>query len=566
MKWFANLKISRKLTAGFSVIAIIATGIGIIGLVNIANMGDKFKHDYEANTSKMINLVHLAGQYEAERGALKEYYISNSSERPAVLEGIKASDALIDECVANLKVGVSQSSDEYAVITNYEKVFSEFRSFRDTVISLVDADKMADAKSLMTGSEATAVAENTKNATVEIVTYKIGAAQQQAESVITLADTLIIVMLIAIIIGIAVALVLSLTISRSISKPLRTMSWVAEMLAEGDVDVYDTLCDKDQQLKFRQDEIGKFALAFHNMINSTRAQAEATRAIALGDLTVEISARSEKDILGNSLCELCERLNIMASTIISAADQVATGSDLVSDSSMALSQGATEQASAIQQLTASIEGISSQTRRTAENAGMVDDISKSAKMDADGGNQRMKDMLAAMAGINESSGKIGNIIKVIDDIAFQTNILALNAAVEAARAGQHGRGFAVVAEEVRNLAARSANAAKETTALIENSVKKVETGTKIATETAEALSKIVMEVEKVAELVSKIAEDSQDQAVSIEQIKTGVSQVSQVVQTNAATAEESAAASEELSSQADHLKENIGIFKVKGNH
>ncbi len=285
--------------------------------------------------------------------------------------------------------------------------------------------------------------------------------------------------------------------------------------------------------------------------------------IAAGDLTVDVTIKSENDLLGKKLHELVVKNNEVLASITAASEQVASGAKQISDSSMALSQGATEQASAIEQLTASIEEISSQTKGNAEHANNANGLAATARVNAERGNEQMKEMLKAMQDINDSSSSIAKIIKVIDEIAFQTNILALNAAVEAARAGQHGKGFAVVAEEVRNLAAASKNAAKETTDMIENSIRKAEGGTKIANETASALAGIVEGVEKVASLVSSIAVSSNEQATGIAQINQGVMQISQVVQTNSATSEECAASSEELASQAELLKEQVGRFKLK---
>ncbi len=257
-----------------------------------------------------------------------------------------------------------------------------------------------------------------------------------------------------------------------------------------------------------------------------------------------------------------KELQSLLSDVDLAAQQVASGTTQVSQGSQAISQGATEQAASIEELTATMTQIAAQTRQNALSANEANAMSEQAKDKALQGNEQMRALQQAMIGINESSSNISKIIKVIDDIAFQTNILALNAAVEAARAGIHGKGFAVVAEEVRNLAARSANAAKETTELIEGSIKKTEDGTKIADETAGALSHIVDVVGKAVDLVREIAEASNQQATAVGQVNMGIEQMSRVVQTNSATAQEAAAAAQELSSQAAMLKEMVSNFML----
>ncbi|MGN7762508.1 methyl-accepting chemotaxis protein [Paenibacillus sp. 22594] len=284
-----------------------------------------------------------------------------------------------------------------------------------------------------------------------------------------------------------------------------------------------------------------------------------------GNLMVEIHSeyRGDFEEIKHSLNHIIQSFNDTLNDINTAAIQVSSGAALVSDSAQSLSHASTQQASAVEELTSSLEQISAQTRQNAQNANQANEMALIAKEDAVNGNDRMKEMLNAMNEINEASSNIAKIIKVIDEIAFQTNILALNAAVEAARAGQHGKGFAVVAEEVRNLAARSANAAKETTVLIEGSIKKAEDGTKIASETAGALNTIVEVVSKAANLVGEITVASNEQALGIAQINQGIQQVSQVVQNNSASSEESAAASEELSSQAELLNSLVSKFKLK---
>lgn len=286
---------------------------------------------------------------------------------------------------------------------------------------------------------------------------------------------------------------------------------------------------------------------------------------AKGDMTQEIQSEYKGAFISlkDSINTIIGSMNNMLLEIQRSADQVATGTSQVSNGSQTLAQGTGEQASSIEELTSSIIEVSAQTQQNAANASAANELALVAKNSASRGNEQMRDMLRSMDEINESSSNISRIIKVIDDIAFQTNILALNAAVEAARAGIHGKGFAVVAEEVRSLAAKSADAANETTIMIEGSIKKVEQGTKLANETAAALSEIVGNVDKASVLVGDIAVASKQQATSISQINAGLEQVSSVVQSNSATAEESAAASEELSGQAELLKTLAAQFKLR---
>ncbi len=301
------------------------------------------------------------------------------------------------------------------------------------------------------------------------------------------------------------------------------------------------------------------------VIRPIKEASECLREIADGNLQVEMKGDYQGDhaLIKNNLDVTLAALNDVLNQVSIAVEQVASGARQVSDSSQSLSKAATESASSLEEITASMHELTSQTSMNAENAAQASQLATQARASAEKGNEEMAALMKAMYNINESALNISKIIKAIDEIAFQTNLLALNAAVEAARAGKHGKGFTVVAEEVRNLAQRSAAAAKETAEMIEGSIKKTEIGMKIAEDTSKALDEIVLGSTKVTDLIGEIAAASKEQSIGIAQINQGLSQVDQVTQQVTASAEESASASEELSSQSLQLKQMLTKFQLK---
>ncbi|MBW6510608.1 MAG: cache domain-containing protein [Desulfuromonadaceae bacterium] len=351
-------------------------------------------------------------------------------------------------------------------------------------------------------------------------------------------------------VAIGIAIVCTVLFSRSLTRPMNDVVVMMTALGQGDL-------GKRLELQ-RRDEIGALAVAINGFADNMRDEVLAAfKALAAGDFTF-----NAQGVIKEPLAQANAALNQLMRQINYAAEQIVSGSEQIADGSQALSQGAAEQASSLEEVSSSMTEMSSQTRQSAENAAQASTLSSDTKNAAERGNAQMKQMVVAMNEINQSGQNISRIIKTIDEIAFQTNLLALNAAVEAARAGQHGKGFAVVAEEVRNLAARSAAAARETADLIEGSVAKTANGTEIAEQTADALEEILRRVLKVTDLVAEIAAASNEQAQGIAQISLGLGQIDQVTQQNTANAEESAAAAEELSGQAAELRQMLAGFKL----
>ena len=561
-----NMKVKAKLLVSFTLVVVLAVVVGIVGIAGMMQIDNAGDYMYRDITEPLPYLARIQETLQNARVQVREMVMASmnddmngvESSMGRILELVDKQAGQLDLYGATLTVGGERAS-----------LFNEARDLYEnqligTVVAIYQASQIQDFEEIAKRMEtcrflSDKILENYD----KILNLTVERAEESSASANSTANMSYIAIISVLIFVIIVAVALATYISSLVSKPLGFMARALEQVGiKGDLIIPPDIGASAQQCSSWGDEIGLCARSFGALIGSLTNTASALQELSRGNFTVKVEQLSEADTTGKSLKLLVDSMNDMFGEINTASSQVTMGSAQISDGAQMLASGATEQAATLEEISASISDIANKAKENTERTANASGLAGTIMQNAEKGNKQMEQMISAVNEINNANQNISKVIKAIDDIAFQTNILALNAAVEAARAGSAGKGFAVVAEEVRNLAAKSAESAKDTSSLIANSMEKAQLGTQIASATAESLREIVSGITQSNEIIAEIAASSEQQNIAINQINTAVSGVTQVVQQNSATAEQSAAASQEMSGQASMLENLMAQFKL----
>ena len=561
-----KLKIRAQLLISFMAVSALALITAIVGIISLTTVDSSYSRAYTAHTVPISEIAYILQRTETLLISARDLaiYSEDAQMVAEITAKIRSNVAILEQKTLDFADTLKDDPEALEAFSKaLEVADNSFNPLLDGLIADVERGASRDEMLEKISGIDSLTAMMTDNL-AECLQIKVAAAAENARSNAAIARTARITLIVVSLLAVAIATVSGMLITGMISRPIKIMNLLMNQIGgTGDLVIPDELEAEIEKIAGGGDEISQSVASLNMLINRIVNVSSMLKTVAGGDLTGEIDALSPSDELGVSLVHMRDNLSNLFNEISLSTNQVSLGSKQIADGAQALAQGATEQAAAIEQLSASIGDISEKTNKNAAMAVKAADLSAAIRTNAEKGADQMGQMMEAVRDINEASQSISRVIKVIDDIAFQTNILALNAAVEAARAGQHGKGFAVVAEEVRSLAAKSAEAAKDTGSLIENSIEKAMLGARIAGETAASLSNIVSGINESTVIVSDIAHSSEEQAAAIGQVNTGINQVAMVVQQNSATAQESAAASQQMSSQSDMLNGLVSQFKIK---
>jgi len=562
-----NLKVSQKLLVSFLIVIALSIMVGVIGIIGMRQIDIAMDDMYRKQTLPLADVAIALESVESLRGDMRDavLHTGDAGHIGTIKADVQNRKEALNDYMSAFEETIDASETEIRVLFNeaVATLNNEFIPVLDKIIMSAETG-VSESELKVVMDSASPAANVVRDNLMECMSLSISSAEIANQASTDRYMMLLTLIIVALVIAVVISVVLAVYISGLISKPLATLSkFMKRASTTGDITIHPDEAESIAKYSRVKDEIGQTISASAAFIDHVHKISKDLAIVAEGDLTSDVKPLSDEDEMGINLKYMIESLNDMFSGINTSSEQFATGSSQIADGAQALAQGSTQQAAAVQQLSASIAEIANKTKENAKKAGVAAELAHTIEGNAEKGSHQMDEMMSAVKDINEASHNISKVIKAIDDIAFQTNILALNAAVEAARAGQYGKGFAVVAEEVRNLAAKSAEAAKNTGEMILSSIEKAEHGARIADETSVSLNEIVTGIKESNRLVSEIALSSEDQSQGIDQINTGIDQVAQVVQQNSASAEQSAAASEEMNGQTTVLQQMVAQFKLK---